>query len=75
MGGGRKKPSDKIDPRVGFDNLLPIGAKVDSKTPIARIHAACEQTAQAAGKMLQNAYMIGATAERTPLIIKPMGDI
>src|SRR5690606_20499189 len=39
LGGGRTDPGQKIDYHVGFDWLTGLGARVDEKTPIARIHA------------------------------------
>src|SRR5271165_3896879 len=39
LGGGRRQPSDAIDPSVGLTDLAPIGAEVGSEAPLARIHA------------------------------------
>ena len=68
LGGGRTTPTDKIDHRVGFDCLLGLGAVVDPKTPIARIHARDEASAISAENRLRAAYRFGTTAPNFPLI-------
>ncbi|MET0435972.1 MAG: thymidine phosphorylase [Devosia sp.] len=68
LGGGRATPTDRIDHRVGFDRLLGLGAKVDSQTPIARIHARDETSANDAESRIRAAYRFGATAPSFPLI-------
>jgi thymidine phosphorylase len=75
LGGGRATPTDTIDYRVGFDALAGLGARVDTRTPIARIHAADEASAADATARLQAAYQIGEAAPQHPLIaerIAPM---
>ncbi|HQZ13855.1 MAG TPA: thymidine phosphorylase [Devosia sp.] len=59
LGGGRRLPTDKIDHAVGFDRLLGIGAKVDAKTPLARLHARDEASAADATERLIAAYKLG----------------
>ncbi len=68
LGGGRTMPTDAIDHRVGFDRLLGLGARVDARTPIARIHAADEATAADAEARLRAAYRLGDIAPTHPLI-------
>lgn len=68
LGGGRAMPTDTIDHRVGFDRLLGLGAVVDAKTPIARIHARDEATARNAEARLRAAYRFGTAAPKFPLI-------
>ncbi len=68
LGGGRTMPSDKIDHRVGFDNLAEVGQKIDKNSPIARIYAGDETSANEAAKRLLEAYEIGARIQKTPLI-------
>lgn len=62
LGGGRRVASDTIDHSVGFDNVLPIGAKVDSQTPLVTIHAKNENDWNAAAQAYLNALEIGETA-------------
>jgi thymidine phosphorylase len=40
LGGGRSRPGDRIDPRVGFSHVLPLGTAVRAGQPLARVHAA-----------------------------------
>ncbi|OAM78281.1 thymidine phosphorylase [Devosia elaeis] len=68
LGGGRATPSDSIDHRVGFDRLAGLGAKVDAKTPIARIHAADEASAADAEARLVRAYGLGGEVVENALI-------
>ncbi len=74
LGGGRRMPSDKIDHAVGFDRLAGLGAHVDDKTPIARIHARDETSAAEAIARICEAYKTGGTSVEHRLIadaIKP----
>ena len=64
LGGGRKAPTDQLDYSVGFDQIAPIGTKLDAETPIARIHAADEDTASEAAMRLRKAYRL--EGERGP---------
>ena len=68
LGGGRTMPTDKIDHTVGFDRLLGLGARVDARTPIARIHARDEASAADAEARLKAAYRLGDKAPHFPLI-------
>lgn len=47
LGGGRRVATDKIDHRVGFDQIVGLGAVVEAGQPLARIHAADEGAADA----------------------------
>lgn len=68
LGGGRATPTDLIDHRVGFDRLLPLGARIDANTPIARLHAKDEASAADAEARLTAAYRLGESATAHPLI-------
>ncbi len=68
LGGGRTTPTDAIDHRVGFDRLRGLGARIDGATPIARIHAADEDSAADAERRLLAAYQFGESAPTHPLI-------
>jgi thymidine phosphorylase len=74
LGGGRTMPNDKIDHRVGFDNLVGIGDKIDKKIPIARIHARDETSAVEASQRLIEAYEIGGKIQKNPLIYSYGGE-
>ncbi|ODT73217.1 MAG: thymidine phosphorylase [Pelagibacterium sp. SCN 63-23] len=68
LGGGRTTPTDSIDHTVGFDRLSGLGAQVDGRTPIARLHAADEASAADAETRLRAAYQVGDTIVQSPLI-------
>ena len=70
LGGGRRQPTDRIDPRVGFSDILPQGAKVARGTVIARVHAADAASAQSGAEAFQGACQIGASASDRPLILR-----
>ncbi|HHL43600.1 MAG TPA: thymidine phosphorylase [Hellea balneolensis] len=70
LGGGRKRPADKIDFAVGFDAICPVGHKVEKGEPLARIHARDPDTMQIAQSMLQNAYTISGDIVENPSIIE-----
>jgi len=48
LGGGRRRASDRIDHRVGFSEVLGIGAQVRAGDPLAMVHAPDNAAAQAA---------------------------
>ena len=60
LGGGRLKPSDKIDHSVGIENIIELGSKVDPHTPIATIHAKDEDSFNIAKNRLLKAIKIGS---------------
>ncbi|VAW21912.1 Thymidine phosphorylase [hydrothermal vent metagenome] len=68
LGGGRRMPSDKIDHAVGFDNLTGLGAKLDTKTPIARLYARDETSAAEAVHRLREAYDMAGQVKEHPLV-------
>jgi len=73
LGGGRKLPDDKIDYAVGFDQIAPIGRKIEKGDVLARIHARSNSHADEAGNMLKRAYTVSEEAPENPLIIERIG--
>lgn len=73
LGGGRLRETDKLDLAVGLTDLAGIGAKVDRKTPIARVHAASEDAAALAATAVQAAYQVAETVDAPPLILERIG--
>ncbi|MEJ6814787.1 MAG: thymidine phosphorylase [Octadecabacter sp.] len=69
MGGGRQVESDRIDPRVGITDMVALGTKVSRGDPIATIHAADEDSAEAAARAVLRAVTIGDHADIEDLII------
>jgi len=62
LGGGRSRPDDVIDHRVGFDHLLPLGTRVEKGMAIGRVHAANEADAARAVERLGALYRVSAEA-------------
>lgn len=52
LGGGRRQASDRVDPRVGFSGIAPIGRQVARGEVMARVHAATPDAAEAAAAAL-----------------------
>ncbi|MCL4123895.1 UNVERIFIED_CONTAM: hypothetical protein GTU68_056908 [Idotea baltica] len=69
MGGGRQVESDRIDPRVGMSDVLPLGTKVTRGDPIATLHAADEDSAEIAARAVLGAFTIGPDPEQPDLIL------
>ncbi len=69
MGGGRLRDNDRIDPSVGYSDILPIGTEVAKGAPVARLHAAGEKAAQAAERAYLSALTIADEADPVPLLI------
>ncbi len=62
LGGGRRLPSDPIDPRVGLSGLLPLGTRVSAGQALARIHAATSASAEQAVLRVKRAIRVTASA-------------
>ncbi|MEO1537229.1 MAG: thymidine phosphorylase [Pseudomonadota bacterium] len=69
LGGGRLRDADRIDPSVGYSDILPIGSEVPKGAPVARLHAASERAAQAAERAYLAALTIADEAAAVPLMI------
>ncbi|CAO4149739.1 thymidine phosphorylase [Methylorubrum aminovorans] len=59
LGGGRTRPQDAIDPRVGFTDLARPGDRLTKGDPIGMVHAADEAATARAEAALRQAYRIG----------------
>lgn len=68
LGGGRNRPEDALDPRVGLTGLCALGAPITANQPLAQIHAADAASAGAVLAMVRAAYQIGAGGKPPPLI-------
>lgn len=69
LGGGRQVESDRIDPRVGLSEVVSLGTSVQRGDPIATIHAADEDSAQAAAHAVLQAITIGEPCEIPDLVL------
>lgn len=68
LGGGRLAGGDAVDPRVGFSALAEPGASVGPGAPLAMVHAASEDAAEAAIATLQQAYRLGEAPAPVALV-------
>ncbi len=74
LGGGRRVAADPIDPRVGFAEVLALGARVAAGEPLAVVHAASEAAAEQAIARYQAAVTLAdAAPEATPLVAEVIG--
>jgi thymidine phosphorylase len=70
LGGGRRRPDDRIDPRVGISGLAAIGERVGGRTPLALVHAADQAGFERAASALRAAVRVADRAEvDQPLLI------
>ncbi|SFL25000.1 thymidine phosphorylase [Methylobacterium pseudosasicola] len=70
LGGGRTRPEDAIDPRVGFTDLAGPG---DASGQLGIVHAADEAAADRAEAALRAAYRMGEAPPGRPAIIERVG--
>ena len=73
LGGGRTAPDQPVDHAVGFDRLLPVGAKVQKGDAIARVHAASRAAADAGAAALTAAFSIGERTAQAPPLVERIG--
>ncbi|MGI9499150.1 MAG: thymidine phosphorylase [Geminicoccaceae bacterium] len=75
LGGGRTRPDDCIDPRVGFSDVLGIGEKIEKNRPFALVHAASEADAERAIGRLRAAITLteGVPTSRTEPVFEEIG--
>ena len=73
LGGGRMRDGDRIDPAVGFSDILPLGAEVAKGDPLARLHAADDTAADAAERAFLSAVRIGVAEDAGPLVMGRIG--
>ena len=70
LGGGRHRPQDKIDHRVGFSDILPLGTKVSRGDRIATVHAADAASAErGAADFAANYQLLEALPALPPVIV------
>jgi len=69
LGGGRQRPSDKIDHGVGLSGFKPLGTRLAKGEPIAFVQANDEAAAAQAAKTVAECYRISETKPAaTPVI-------
>ena len=72
LGGGRQRGGDPIDPAVGLSGLAPLGAEMGADAPLAWVHAASEDAADAAVAAVQAAYRLGNSSADTAPRLRPV---
>jgi thymidine phosphorylase len=70
LGGGRTRPQDAIDPRVGFTDLAAPGA---SEGLLGIVHAADPEAADRAEAALRAAYRMGEAPDARPPVLERVG--
>lgn len=71
LGGGRMRDGDRVNPSVGLSDLAGIGEEAGTGVPLAMVHAATLDAAEAAVRAVQAAYVIGPVMpEEPPLILQ-----
>ncbi|CUX82762.1 MAG: thymidine phosphorylase DeoA [Roseibaca calidilacus] len=70
LGGGRRAACDRIDLRVGFAAIAPIGATVAKGDPLALVHAASEAAAWQACAAFLAACEMADTAQVPELVME-----
>ena len=74
LGGGRLRDGERINPTVGFSELLALGEEMTLTRPLGMVHAATEADAERAAAVLRAAYVAGdAPDEIAPLVIGRVG--
>lgn len=70
LGGGRRRPGDAVDARVGFSGVQALGTPVRAGTPLARVHAASDAAAAAAVHAFIAATTVGDDAPATGPVVR-----
>jgi len=70
LGGGRLREGDRVNPGVGLSDLAGIGEEAGAGVPLAMVHAATEDAADAAVRAVQAAYQIGEAPPEEPLLVQ-----
>lgn len=71
LGGGRRVESDQVNPAVGLTNVVRLGEKVTKNQPIAVVHAAREEQADAAAAAIRAAISLdGPAPDPLPLTLE-----
>jgi thymidine phosphorylase len=70
LGGGRLKPGDAVDPRVGLAEVRPRGAAVSAGEPLAVVHAAHAVAAEEAVRAVLAAFTVADAAPPRPAAVR-----
>jgi len=58
LGGGRKQTTDQINYNVGYDNVLGVGDRVDSSTPILNLYSNSNQDCDEIKEKIKECFII-----------------
>ena len=58
LGGGRKQLEDKIDYHVGYDNILGIGARIETSTPVMKVFAKSQDDFNKVKERIENCFIL-----------------
>ncbi len=70
LGGGRQVESDTVDPAVGLSRVVRLGESIARGAPLALIHAAREEAADAAEAAVRAAISIGVQRSDLPALVR-----
>ena len=74
LGGGRRRASDAIDYSVGLTHMAQLGQQVDTRQPLAMIHANSEAAWQQAAQEVRAAIVLSDKApESTSVVYRRIG--
>ena len=74
LGGGRRVPTDRVDPSVGLSGIARVGDRLAAGDPLALIHAATEEHAEAAARaVLEAATLADGAVTAPPLVLGRIG--
>lgn len=69
LGGGRTRPTDGIDHRVGLTEIVGLGEEIGPDRPIAMVHAASDEAAEAAMVVLRRAVRVTGQATKIGSVV------
>ena len=69
LGGGRRVASDRIDPAVGVSHIAALGSSLTAGAPLARVHAADADAAEAAARAVAEAMTLSPGAVTPPPLV------
>ena len=74
LGGGRQRPGDVVDPRVGLSHMAQVGQPLAVGQTLARVHAADEASAAAAVKAVIDACRVADAPVHTGPMVRERVD-
>ena len=69
LGAGRLREGTSVNPSVGLSDLIGLGEEIGAGVPLGMVHAASDEAAQAAIRVVQAAYVVGTSRPDDPLLI------